>query len=134
MEEKKLTVLILEDDMLLLRAVKDKLEREGYNILTARTFDQAEEYLLKGEEPLDLIWLDHYLLGDKTGLDFLRRVRSDEKRKETPVFVVSNSTNEETITQYRALQISKYYLKANFRLEEIVADIKRFFTSSDHQH
>ncbi len=115
--------------MLLLRAIKDKLEREGYSVLTARTFDQAEEYLIKEEEVIDLVWLDHYLLGDKTGLDFLKRVRSDEKRKATPAFVVSNSTNEETIAKYRALKIDKYYLKANFRLEEIVADIKRFFGS-----
>lgn len=124
---KKSTILLLEDDMLLLRAIKDKLERENYQVLTARTFDQAAEYLLKEEEQkIDLIWLDHYLLGDKTGLDFLKRVRGDENRQTTPVFVVSNSTNEETIAKYRALGISKYYLKANFRLEEIVDDLKRF--------
>lgn len=121
------TILLLEDDMLLLRAIKDKLERADYEVLTARTFDQAEEYLLKTEEqPIDLLWLDHYLLGDKTGLDFLKRVRSDEKRKDVPAFVVSNSTNEETVAKYRAVGIAKYYLKANFRLEEIVDDIKRF--------
>lgn len=44
---KSKTILILEDDMLLLRAIKDKLEHAGYAVYTARTFDQAEQYLLK---------------------------------------------------------------------------------------
>ncbi len=121
------TILILEDDMLLLRAIKDKLEHAGYAVLTARTFDQAEQYLLKENIPLDLIWLDHYLLGEKTGLDFLARVRGDNRWRATPVFVVSNSTSEETLAEYEKLKINKYYLKANFRLEEIVEDITRLF-------
>ncbi|MEK7610227.1 MAG: response regulator [Patescibacteria group bacterium] len=120
------TVLILEDDMLLLRAIEDKLTREGFRILTSRTFEQAFTQLALPDTVVDLVWLDHYLLGKETGLDFLAKLRSEPRWHETPVFIVSNSANPEMVRQYQALGISRYYTKSDFRLEQIADDIKKF--------
>ena len=124
-----LTILVLEDDMLLLKAIQDKLERNHFAVLLSRTFAQALEYMKDDNLKVNLIWLDHYLLGKETGLDFLAKIRAEEKWRVTPVFIVSNSTSPEMIQAYRSLGINKYYTKSDFRLEEIIGDIKEFFTT-----
>ena len=93
-------------------------------MVTARTVEQAKEYA--NELPkIDAIWLDHYLLGKENGLDFIKRFKANGGRwKNIPVFVVSNTEGAKTIQSYVELGISKYYVKSNHKLDDIIADIK----------
>lgn len=52
------------------------------------------------------------------------------KWKKIPIFVVSNSEGSKTIKAYVELGISKYYVKSNHRLDEIIKDIKTTFSTS----
>ena len=62
-------VLVVEDERPLSKAIEDKLSNEGYHTIVASSVEDAIE-ILKNEE-IDIVWLDHYLLGDKIGLDVL---------------------------------------------------------------
>jgi len=76
---------------------------------------------------IDAIWLDHYLLGKETGLDFVAKIKAqDGKWKNIPIFVVSNTASSSNVHSYMRLGVSKYYVKAEHRLDEIINEIKLF--------
>ena len=117
------TILVVEDEMPLLEVIKKKLQLNDYSVVTARSVNQALEYL-KEMGDINIIWLDHYLLGEKNGLDFITELKSTRSKwKHIPVVVVSNSAGPEEIKKYKELGAERYYLKAETRLEQIVDDI-----------
>lgn len=118
------TILVLEDEKPLLQAIKTKLEKSGFDVVTARRANQAISYL-NDLEKIDIIWMDHYLLGRENGLDFVTELKGDEKWKKIPIFVVSNTASPDKVQSYIKLGVKKYYTKSDFRLDEIIGDIKK---------
>ncbi len=116
------TILVVEDERPLLEAIKIKLEKNGFNVLTARSVEQAKNHVLDVDK-IDCIWLDHYLLGKEDGLSFVLWCK-EKDYKEIPIFVVSNTASEEKVQTYMKLGVNKYYVKAEKRLEEIIRGIK----------
>jgi|SRR3989344_5746413 len=141
----KKTILVLEDERPLLEAIKAKLEQEGFNVITARSVEQAFNakleksglgivtisnikqaiMYLESLERVDAIWLDHHLFGKEDGLDFVKKFKANGGRwSRIPVFVVSNAANSQTVQAYINSGVSKYYIKSNHPLDEIVKDIE----------
>ena len=117
-------ILVVEDERPLLEAIKTKLENNGFAVTTARTVEQAINYL-EDLERVDVIWLDHYLLGKEDGIDFVAKIKShDGKWKHIPIFVVSNTASADKVQSYIQLGISKYFVKAEHRLDGIINEIK----------
>lgn len=118
--------LVIEDERPLLEAIRMKLEKNGFDVVGARKVEEAFNHM-KDVEKIDAVWLDHYLLGSENGLDFLARIKQeDSKWKNVPIFVVSNTASPEKMQTYLRLGAVKFYIKAEKRLEEIIADIKSF--------
>ena len=121
----KKTILILEDEKALSEVIKAKLEAIGFATITARSVNQALGYQKTGVR-VDLIWLDHYLLGEGNGLDFVTKIKQKGSAwKNLPVFVVSNTVSPEKIEEYFNLGVEKCYVKVNIRLDQIIKDIKK---------
>ncbi len=120
------TILILEDEQSLLEVIKSKFETEGFSVVTAKSVSQALGYL-KSRVKIDAIWLDHYLFGKENGLDFVTKIKQKGSAWEKlPVFVISNTVSTEKVQSYFKLGVKKYYTKVDFRLDQIIADIKEF--------
>lgn len=119
----KKTVLIVEDERPLRNAAEKNLMKAGIDALSASTADAAMDILDSGVG-VDAIWLDHYLLGKETGLDFLCDLRSHNLYKDIPVFAVTNSVGDDKVDSYSLLGIEKYFIKSNSSLSEIVAAVK----------
>ena len=68
-------VLVADDEPHLLRLVKFRLEREGYEVLTAVDGESALQ-VARDEHP-DLCVLD-VMMPKRSGFDVLRELRSDE--------------------------------------------------------
>ncbi|MDD5416179.1 MAG: response regulator [Candidatus Daviesbacteria bacterium] len=119
------TILVLEDEKPLLKVIKDKFETEGFNVVTARAADQALDYLKEGIK-VDAVWLDHYLFGKHNGLDFVTALKKHRSWKNLPVFVVSNTVSMDKVQTYLKLGVQKCYTKVDFRLDQIIADMKKF--------
>jgi CheY-like chemotaxis protein len=118
------TILIVEDERPLLEVVQIKLEGSGFDVVTARSVNQALDFL-RSLPKVDAIWLDHYLLGQHDGIEFVRQVRSgDERLQRIPIFVISNSASESTEAAYRDLGVEGYYVKSDFQLDEIINDMR----------
>lgn len=117
-------ILVVEDEVPLQNAIRTKLELNNFSVVTARSVDQALKHLADVDD-IEAIWLDHYLLGKENGLNFLSKLKSDgAKWKNIPVFVVSNTASEDKVASYLQLGANKYYTKADYRLDQIIADIK----------
>ena len=138
------TILVIEDERPLLEVVHARLKKKGFEVMTARSVDQVfnagldtedmgiiaaeniEQALayLENLQNIDAVWLDHNLLGKENGIDFVKKLKANGGLwKKIPIFVISNTENSKTIDSYIKLGVSKYYVKSNHRLDEIIKDI-----------
>ncbi|MFA6417317.1 MAG: response regulator [Patescibacteria group bacterium] len=117
------TILVIEDERPLLEAIRTKLEKNNFSVVTARTAEQAYG-LLEDLKKIDIIWLDHYLLGKENGLDIVTKLKGHEKYRKIPIFIVSNTASADKVKSYINLGINKYYTKSNYRLDQIIGDIR----------
>lgn len=114
-----MTVMVVEDEEMLLHAIKKKLEAAGKKVISCKSAEEALA-LLKSEEKIpDIIWLDYYL-SDMNGLEFMSRLKENPDWAGVPVVVVSNSASADKVSQMLALGVKKYLLKAESRLEDLV--------------
>ena len=123
MEENKKTILVVEDEEILISAVKKKLELGNFNVVSARSVEQAINYLEEIEK-IDLVWVDHYLLGKENGLDLVIKMKAENSKwKKIPIFVISNTATHDKVQSYIQLGVEKYFVKSNYKLDEIIKDI-----------
>ena len=78
--------MVLEDDEILLRLLKDVLKLEGYEVIGLENFENVLPDL-REERPQGII-LDVQLNG-RNGLDFLDEIRQDEALKD--IYVLASS-------------------------------------------
>lgn len=121
METSKKIILVVEDNEIINSAYKKALEAAGYTAIFATTGDQGCN-LVKTHGP-NLILLDIMLQGQKNGFDVLGILKSDEKTKKIPVFVM---TNLDTSHEKEAIEMgaARFFVKANTSLTEIIEAIK----------
>lgn len=124
MEEKKnRKILILEDERQLAKAVREAfISRDFEPVIVSTVEDGIKE--LENLKHVDVIWLDHYLLGTENGLDFVVQLKSRAEWRSIPVFVVSNSSSSTNIRSYIQLGVSNYYTKADYDIHQIINDIE----------
>jgi DNA-binding response OmpR family regulator len=125
------TILVIEDEPLLLQAIAKKLQRLGMEAVTCTKTKQAFDYLKNLPKLPDVIWLDYYLQ-DSTGLEFMTELKKNKEWENIPVIVVSNSASDKKVHSLLALGVKKYLLKAEYRLDEIVAEISKIIDNVDH--
>ncbi|MCX6717708.1 MAG: hypothetical protein NTU76_03475 [Candidatus Taylorbacteria bacterium] len=92
--------------------------------MSARSVEQAKQYV-NDLNHIDVIWLDHYLVGKEDGLDFIAWCKEDDnvKCKIIPIFVVSNTASSDKVGTYISLGAYKYFVKSNHKLDEIIQEI-----------
>lgn len=119
MAEAKTTILVIEDEPLLLEAITKKLALQAIEPLGYKTGQEAIAYLKTAKTMPDAVWLDFYLR-DRNGLEFVESLKENEKWATIPVVVVSNSTSPENVKNMMEKGVKKYLLKAEYRLEDII--------------
>ncbi len=119
-------ILVIEDEQPLLEAVRMKLEKSNFSVVTARSVEQAKQYV-SDLARVDAVWLDHYLIGKENGLDFVAWCKEEDnaKCKNVPIFVVSNTASSDKVSTYIQLGVKEYFVKSNHRLDEIIAAIDK---------
>lgn len=115
-------ILVVEDELPLLHAISSKLEKEGFVVIGTTTANDAWEQL-KSNPDVACVWLDHYLPEGKSGFSLLVDMRESELYKHVPVFIVSNTEGSDKIYKYTKLEVDKYFIKSNHKLDQIVKEI-----------
>lgn len=126
MLDRKYVVLVVEDERPLLEAIRLKLEKTNFEFIGARTIEEAKNYMVSLTN-IDVVWLDHYLIGKEDGLDFVEWCKNENniKYREVPIFVISNTASPDKIATYMNLGANKYFIKSNHKLEDIISEISK---------
>jgi DNA-binding response OmpR family regulator len=119
----KKRILVVDDTELFVIAMQELLEKEGFEVLTAKDGLEAIQ-TVKHELPhLDLVLLD-LLLPQMTGFEVLKQIREGKLGKNLPVLVVTGVFKKAAqIDQLRQLGATGYMTKDQ-KPEEIVRRIK----------
>src|SRR5437867_12569698 len=100
---------------------------EGYKAVGAS--NALEALAAANHTNPDLILLD-VMLPPMDGLTFLMRLREDEKRRETPVIVVSGLSDPQTIARAKELGVKEHLVKTQFSPQELLEAVKRHVRSA----
>ena len=124
-------VLLIEDDQFLSSLLKNRLEKERYEVILAHDGEQAIE-ALRNNKP-DIILLDIILPG-KSGFEVLEEMRSDPQlndKRDIPVVVISNLGQESDMERGKELGVVDYYVKARISIDDLVKNVGGFLTPKD---
>jgi two-component system KDP operon response regulator KdpE len=110
-------ILVIDDDMRILRLLELNMQSEGYHIITATTGRSGYEVLL-AEQP-DAIILD-LILPDMNGFAFCEQVR---EFSDIPIIILTAHKEEKYLVQGLDAGADDYIAKP-FRLEEMFARLR----------
>jgi DNA-binding response OmpR family regulator len=111
-------ILIVEDDLAILRGLKDNLEYESYEVLTA--VDGEQGYGLLKEKRPDLVILD-LMLPKMSGFEFCRKIRAEGLT--TPVLMLTARGEEKDRVAGLDLGADDYVTKP-FSVPELLARVR----------
>lgn len=115
------TILIVEDERPLLKALTVKLLREGFKILQATDGEMGLSEAL-GKHP-NLILLD-IIMPKMDGLTMLNKLREDNWGKTVPIIVLTNLIDDAKISQSIRNNDFDYLVKTDWKLEDVVRKVK----------
>ena len=118
----KKTVMVIDDDEVILKLLNDLLTNEGYEVITALSGEEGIEKL-KENKP-DILLLDFFMPG-MTGGEVLRRIREDNQLKDLKiVFQTAASSSSTSIRLLEKMNISDY-IKKPFENKVLIEKIKK---------
>lgn len=117
-----MTILVVEDESAMRRALHDKLSREGYDIVEAVNGEEGLKLALAGHP--DLILLD-IVMPKLNGETMLQWLREDAWGKNVPVIILSNLPYLSEHHGHSKQMAAEYYLKADMPLSQLVEKIRQ---------
>lgn len=121
MKNKKIKILIAEDDSFLAQMYSEKLEADEFDVVLATNGVEAIDKM-KLEKP-DLVLLD-LLMPKKDGFEVLSEKLTDQEIKNIPVIVLTNLSQNDEIKRCYDLGAKDFMIKAYFVPAEIINKIK----------
>lgn len=116
------TILIIDDDQLLLDMYATKFREEGMDVKTADGADAALRLLRDGTS-VDAILLD-VVMPNMDGFTFIETLDAEELRGKTKLIVLSNQSGEADRTRADEVGVDGYIVKANAIPSEVVEQVR----------
>lgn len=118
-------ILLIEDDPFLSSLLKNRLQKEGFEVFLAKDGEEGLN-LIKSTKP-QLILLD-IILPKKSGFEVMEEIRSDPEIQvlEVPIIIISNLGQPEDVSRGQELGAIEYFIKAKTSIDELVQKIKEF--------
>ena len=118
-------ILVVEDDDIMLKAIRNILSKDGFNVVTAKDGKEAFEKLDNNE--YDVVITD-LMMPYANGLEVVSRLRNDNAKRNTGIIIVSSVGNEETITEAFRLGADDY-LKKPIMAGELLICIRKLLAN-----
>ena len=112
-------ILIIDDEIHIVELLKFNLENNGYKV--DYSYDGFDGYLKTKEFQPDLILLD-WMLPNISGIDLLKKIRSDETLEQIPVIMLTAKNMEEDKLEGLEDGADDYITKP-FSVKEVLARI-----------
>ena len=123
----KKTILIVEDEATLHRALLEFLTEEGFAVLSAMDGEKGLE-LAKSKKP-DLVLLD-IVLPKMDGYEVLERLKENAPTKKIPVILLTNLESAEDVQRAFDKGATTYLVKADYKLEDVIKKIRETLNRS----
>ncbi|MBS4014784.1 MAG: response regulator [Bacteroidetes bacterium] len=122
-KNKKIKVLLAEDEDILRRIYLTKFETEGLEVFAAINGEEAFELAIKNEP--DIILLD-VIMPKADGFFTLKKLKENEKTKDIPVMMLTNLAQNGDLEEGKKLGAIDYLVKADLTPLQVVQKIKEF--------
>jgi DNA-binding response OmpR family regulator len=113
---------VVEDELDLREALRDKLNFVGFSVIEAIDGEQGLEVALR-EHP-DLILLD-IIMPKMDGLVMLKRLREDPWGKNSNVIMLTNLSDAKSVSSALEQGTYDYFVKSDWKIEDVVAKIQQ---------
>lgn len=121
MEKLNKKILVVEDEISLLKAIDDKFTMEGFEVLKARDGEEGLASALANHP--DIILLD-IIMPKMDGLTVIKKLREDAWGKTAKIILLTNLSSTDAITEAIQHNVYDYLVKTNWKLESIVIKVK----------
>jgi DNA-binding response OmpR family regulator len=113
-------LLVVDDEKDVVETLKNRLTREGYEVVTA--FDGEEALVRVKEDSPDIILLD-LMMPKLNGFEVLKQVRENFKDKWRPVIIISAAGELDAVKKSYRLE-ADHYLSKPATMENILRGIR----------
>jgi CheY-like chemotaxis protein len=120
-------ILLIEDDQFLRRASEIGLKKRGFDVITAADGEEGLQQARSGSP--ELILLD-MLMPKLNGTETLVALKKDERTRDIPVVILSNSSIDANIQRAKDLGAIGYLVKASMSLQELGDRVISFLEQS----
>lgn len=124
-KEKRINILVVDDDPVHVKLVKTKLEEQGFVVVTA--VEAATGLQIAMKDHLDLIILD-VMMPIINGYNFCRLLKSEEKQKTIPVIMLTSRDEEEDIEIGMEMGADAYLTKP-LKMDALMGTINTLITN-----
>lgn len=118
-------VLVIEDDDIMLKAIRNILRKDGHEVITAKDGKEAFDKL--DNEDYDVVITD-LMMPYANGLEVVSRLRNNNTKRHVGIIVCSSVGNEETITEAFRLGADDY-LKKPIMAGELMIRIRKLLAN-----
>jgi DNA-binding response OmpR family regulator len=124
--EKKITILLADDDENLREIYSQKLTSEGFTVMTASDGEEAVHKIKEGYEIFDLVLLD-VVMPKMDGYDVLEKIRSSwGKYKKIPIIIMTSLSSSEDRERAKELGADRFFVKPEGTPSDLVREIREF--------
>lgn len=123
------TIYLVEDDLYVSRMYERAFRFNGYEVQVMHNGEEALGYLIPTKEIPAAILLD-IMVPHLDSRDFLREVKKDERLKNIPVVVLTNSFRKEDEKQFLDLGADLYMVKIEHQVKDVVERVKELINRS----
>lgn len=118
---KNCKILIVEDELPLLKVLTDKFTGEGFTVIQAK--DGSEGLAVALKEHPDLILLD-IIMPVMDGMTMLKKLREDSWGQNAPVVMLTNLSDSKNVSDAIASGIGDFLVKSDWTLEDLLTKVK----------
>lgn len=126
-KDKKIKILIVEDEEILSRVFREELSERGFNVVAA--FNGEDAVVFARTKKPDLVLLD-VVLPRKNGFKVLEELKASPDTKNIPIIMITVQGGDEDIKKALRLGAVDYIVKSEHPLVEIIEKIKTFLNNS----
>lgn len=118
-------VLIIEDELILLKMYRDKFENSGFEVSTAVEGGEGLSRAIN-DQP-DFIILD-LMMPKMDGIELLKLLKQNEKTKDIPVAILTVVPAEQApeLTDELLSKVTHYWMKDVTKPSDVVRDVKKY--------
>ncbi|MDE6206393.1 MAG: response regulator transcription factor [Muribaculaceae bacterium] len=112
-------ILVIDDEESVCEILKFNLEKEGYEVDTAYSAEEALDMDLDGYS----LFMVDIMMGELSGFDFARRVRNITNTEDTPILFCSALSDEDVVVKGLNIGADDYVTKP-FVIGEVLARVR----------